>query len=176
MTLGTADYFWELLQASRSSFVLLIFSNWPLAVLPGTTATAVDTWGLGRTSGYLPPQKHLEKPHPHSPSFEPGSKGYQDPAGTAWCLVRLTTLQLRDKSTSQPAYPRTALLVPPSRERRQLHRTSIWPALQAEAQKRGWESDASRQVLRCCDMGPMTQVVRLHDSLKEPSEERLCQG
>lgn len=35
--------------------------------------------------------------------------------------------------------------------------------------ERGWESNASRQVLRCCDIGPMAQVVRLCASLKEPS-------
>lgn len=96
MTSGIADYCWELLQASRSRFVLLVFSNWPLAVLRRTRATAVDTWGLGRISACPPPQQHLEKPHPHSLSMDPDFKSHQDPADPAWCLVRLTALQLRD--------------------------------------------------------------------------------
>lgn len=90
--LGTAGYCWELLQVS-SGFALLVFSNRPLAALPGAVSHRSGHLGLEQDL-CLPPQQHLEKPHPHSPSSEPGSKGLQDAAGPAWCLVRLTALQL----------------------------------------------------------------------------------
>lgn len=152
MTSGIADYCWELLQASRSRFVLLVFSNWPLAVLRRTRATAVDTWGLGRIE--TPPtqsqqgSRFQEPPRPCRPSLVSGETD-SSPAQRHGSKETSPLHSLHIPELPSPS--------PPSRERR-LHKNSIWPVWQRHRKEDG---RASRQALRCCDMGTKLRTTRV---------------